>query len=753
MSSFKAPIALLAFFFLIFYYPLITGTAYLWEDVLEQHYPNIVYTMHSIRDFAIPHWNPFVFGGMPHMADMQTGIFYPPNWLLFALQSFTETGGTLFIVYIILHILILGIGTLFLFKSFGLSIESSLFVAIGVSFSGFVSTHVIHIMFLFVMAWFPFALLFLKKAFEEGSVRKLAIASLFAATSILGGYAQYTLFCSVLFFLYSLYFLLTAINKNNVNRPSLIRRHIAYFAIFIALSYGMALVQLLSSMELAQESVRSKMTWERSVEGSLSFINLISLLMPKFFGFVNGDGSGSLFWGGRGTHLFWETAAYIGIVPLLITIVAFKKLRQNKLYLFLISLSFVALLLMLGNNGPLYWFVFNFVPGFGSFRHPGRFSVVFMISMLPAAGIALDYFIATAKNGSAEEKKELLKKTLFVSIAFAIAIIFLGLALMPSGDVERTCAKNSMLTALLFTLFSFAAIWFLVNQKSSRLALMLLMTLLFGELYFFGSAFGRGKVFGKEAFSSNNQIDLLRAESEKNPFRFQGRIFEGEGKGVRLFPRLNLGSVYRIETVEGYNQLHLGRLSRFVHEVNPQKGMDLMNVRFRPRADGRGFDVAPDGSYRKRFMLIRNIKAVDSGDEAIRAINSDWYNPLVNSVVEGKLETNYGTDGIERKSNGVDSIRIVLRKSERIELEVTSSEAALLVTADPWFPAWKAFVNGIEKPILRTDFLFRGVEILKGESRVVFQYDSKAFSLGWKLSLFFLAITIAFLFFEPRKKF
>jgi hypothetical protein len=746
----KISLIVLSVLFVVFYFPLLTGSAYLWEDVIEQHYPNIVYTMHALKDGALPHWNPYVFGGMPYLADMQTVLFYPPSWLLFTLQNTGGPGGTSFIIYIVLHVLLFGVGMLFLSLSLGLSPWASLFTAVGAAFSGFVSTHIIHLTFLFVVAWFPLALYFLKKALDTSSLRDIGLASLFGGISILGGYAQYTLFCSYLFFLYACYSLFVHVKIDSKPLIKTLLQHGVIFGIFVALSYGMALIQLLPSMELANESVRTKMTWERSIEASLPLSGLFTFLAPKFFGWVSGSRSGSPFWGGAGMHIFWETACYVGIIPLLLIVTAFRELKKNPLFIFLIIISGIALLLMLGSNGPLYKAVFSFLPGFGSFRHPGRFAFVFLVALIPAAGIAIDTLLSIGKSTD-DNKRKAIFKTAFVATAVAVAIILLvGLSLTPQRPQEAETSKSAMLAALIFSALSLGSIRLILMTSYTILAPASAVALLFIELYIFGGSFGHGKTTGKEAYPSTPQLTVLSAEAERTPFRFQGRIFEGEGKGIRLFPHLNLGSVYRISTVEGYNQLHLGRLSRFVHEVEPSRAMDMMNVRFRARKDGRGFEVAPEESYRPRFALYRNVKSVGDSANAMKAITASSFNPLNSAVTEEPLSLSYTTPD----SGTVDSVKLISYKPELIELEITARTNALLVASESWYPAWKAELDGKVVPILRADFLFRGVEIPSGSHKLLFTYHSDAFSMGWKISftsLLAMLVLIATGIFRKKK--
>jgi hypothetical protein len=61
-------------------------------------------------------------------------------------------------------------------------------------------------------------------------------------------------------------------------------------------------------------------------------------------------------------------------------------------------------------------------------------------------------------------------------------------------------------------------------------------------------------------------------------------------------------------------------------------------------------------------------------------------------------------------------------RPDRVEISVESRTTAVLTLHEPWYPGWQVEVDGVRKPLLRTDVLFRGVEVPAGASRVVFTY-------------------------------
>ena len=70
-----------------------------------------------------------------------------------------------------------------------------------------------------------------------------------------------------------------------------------------------------------------------------------------------------------------------------------------------------------------------------------------------------------------------------------------------------------------------------------------------------------------------------------------------------------------------------------------------------------------------------------------------------------------------------------------VELSTTTSAPALLVLRDTYYRGWRAAVDGVEVPIWRTDYLFRGVEVPAGEHTVRFEFRPLSFRIGLVISV------------------
>ena len=80
------------------------------------------------------------------------------------------------------------------------------------------------------------------------------------------------------------------------------------------------------------------------------------------------------------------------------------------------------------------------------------------------------------------------------------------------------------------------------------------------------------------------------------------------------------------------------------------------------------------------------------------------------------------------------AVEILGTSANRVELRTSCPEACFAVLNDLHYPGWQARVDGAPAPLLRTNYLFRGVAVPAGSHRLEFVYRPGSFVLGAALS-------------------
>ncbi|HTO93400.1 MAG TPA: hypothetical protein VMM80_03485, partial [Bacteroidota bacterium] len=385
LRDWKAAV-LLAAMTAVFFHRILLGEAWLWEDMMYFSYPVRVFAATSMAMGHLPLWNPYTFGGMPFLADIQTTVLYIPCALL-ALCVRNGTLGFWWLEAMVIAHYVLAGWAMYLYGSW-LALKRGPALLAGASYmlSGFMITHAIHQQIITMVAWFPLVALLFARAMEPRGWRSALLAALLLGHSTLAGYPQLSLYFHAFLLAYFLY-LLPALypGKALLRRPAL--GAAARAALIVGAGLAVAAVQLLPTNELADLSQRAQITYEKSTEGSLALPQLLTLFQPKLFGAAGAGGS--TYWGPGTYWYFWETCVYIGILPLMLTLLSALLIRRKKNVAFFWGVALFSLLFALGNNFVLHPVVQQYVPGFSKFRDPARMAILFSLAASVLAGTSL----------------------------------------------------------------------------------------------------------------------------------------------------------------------------------------------------------------------------------------------------------------------------------------------------------------------------------------------------------------------------
>ena len=101
------------------------------KDGLTQTIPSKRFTQEQLRDGRLPLWNPYIFCGTPHQADMYSQVFAPTDTPFLYIMSVDAA----LTVTTILKLLLLGIGMYLLARRFGARWELACIASIAMCFN------------------------------------------------------------------------------------------------------------------------------------------------------------------------------------------------------------------------------------------------------------------------------------------------------------------------------------------------------------------------------------------------------------------------------------------------------------------------------------------------------------------------------------------------------------------------------------------------------------------------------------------
>lgn len=387
-------------------------------DLYAYFYPYWQYKAEVMRAGHLPLWNPYLFTGVPFLANIQSGVFYPPNLLMLGLEAPSAAA-----LSYLLHLWLAAAGMYLLLRfCIGLGILGSLAGSVVFGLGGFFAAQAGHINQVQAAAWLPLLALAFLKAYQGRSIPWLAGGALIFGLQVTAGHPQESfLTLSTLALLAFYEALRSALHKGpapeawlnqRLKRPQWFLLRFAgwsayagaLLATMAGLGAGLAAVQLLPSLELAGQSVRAGgLSYPEATSFSLPPPELLRSLLPTYT-----------------DPPLNEYTSYVGAFALSLGWASLLRLRQRPYTLFFAGVFLVGLLLAFGGFTPIYHLLYKYAPGFDLFRVPARWLFLCTFGAAGLAGTGLD-ILAKAEPRS-QAKRALASASLVLAGSSILAV-------------------------------------------------------------------------------------------------------------------------------------------------------------------------------------------------------------------------------------------------------------------------------------------------------------------------------------------
>ncbi|MCK4588222.1 YfhO family protein [Candidatus Woesebacteria bacterium] len=717
-------------------------------DSFSQFYPWRSLVGESWRAGKVALWNPYMFSGTPFLATLHSSALYPLNVLYVFLSDLNAWTGLVF-----LQIFLAAIFMYLFLIDLKIKKEASFLGAIVFSFSGYMVAWLEFATGGHAGLWLPLLLLFEHRLIKsEKSIWLLPISVVFFFIFTAGDF-QVPLYICTAYILFGSFLLFQKKIARSLSLKSLLY-------VFAGLAFGilLSLPQLLPTLELFLQSIRTNDPYiSEYYFGLMHWEKITNFIWPDFFGNVVTRN----YWARFGYH---EYLSFVGIIALVFCIYGLI-VKKRKIEKFFWSLLVICLLFLFPT--PIAFLPFKLkIPGLGT-SSASRiiFLVDFCLAVLAAYGFSK--WINGKKPTILRVVFYFLVVTVGVGLGVAVSLLFIKSVpqtFVPEIAVNLKVALRNMipstLVLLLLGLLFFGQYKILPRLKKKvlikyfRLAIPLAVLLLASaEILRFA---WKNTPFSprKFVFPKTQIIEFLEKETET--FRIAGGI------------PLNLFMPYKIRSAEGYDPIYpltngewfsavnsgnLESLSRrygLIHNFssplidyasvkyvvdykkniyggisskgNLAPGIEL--PRYKPVFSEGRISVFENTQTLPRVWLSTNYKIIPEQQQIIDELKDINANKERLIVVESKPEI-----PVERTDLDF-TIENFTQTYNRIDLDVTTSENALLFLSESFYPGWKAYINDQEAEILRANYLFQAIAVPKGEHNIMFIYYPESFKIG-----------------------
>jgi len=667
------------------------------SDIYGFFLPNTIHVLRAIRNDGIGlFWNPYQSCGTPMIANPVVGAFYPVHLLFLVL----ETNLALHIVLLI-NMMIGGVGMYLLVRTIGVGKAAALGAAVAFE----IGDPMLQLTLWSPMhngpwAWLPWVLLGCERLLRKPPTRGAFVALVAAMTlQMLPGFLLIT---ALTWQLVALRVAIAFIGRPAAPRPWRAAAAVATAMVTALLLYA---VQLLPTLELAAASTRAGLDLADNVRYTPErLIELIAERKPPFPFLV---------------------------APLLLCGLAFAHRPNRRAALLFLSVGLFYAVLGLGATTPLYPWFSMLPPGDAVIRLPER---MFWIS-----GLALSLLAALGLDALWRGTLRDIDLQVTAALAAALALVTPGglraqewAAVVAISVAAMLCRRAPRLAGCVATL---------------GMALNLVAVPLHGpgrllpELppYFANAV---------KLVSLTPPLDLQR--------RFTVRVSSSEAIDQRMM--LKTGTIIQRREYSDYDALLTDRFNKFSLVMT---NGDLSFLGMGPKSDSeagprlRLADLAAIGYIVYTKRAPRQLKGKGEIEYAYRpsALPRARWVPQVEVVADPEALLQRLADGVDDLSRlalleepppsgflggpleARGKAHFVRDDAETVVIDVDAPTAGFLVLSDQFYRGWSAEVNERPTPILRTNYLFRAVEVPAGHSRVIWRYHPRTFQIGAAVSL------------------
>jgi hypothetical protein len=746
-------------------------------------------------------WMPYFFSGMPtfgNVAYLPHDVNYLQKVVSFILNFLYLNGTwTWYIVYYLLG----GVFMFFLGRVLGLSRLPALFAAVtfmlapysmGLASEGHGSK-------LMALSYLPLVFMLTHLLFERRDLLSLGLLAAALGTLLLTNHMQIVYYALAVLALYLLDQIVLDFRENK-------GRALGKTLLFVgALVIGFAISSYiyLSVYEYSQYSIRGGgaagipggLTWEYATNWSWHPEEFLTLLVPSFFGFQN-----PYYWG---TMPFTNSTVYIGILPVFFAVLALIY-RRTRLTIFMALLTLLMFFVAFGKYFPIvYELLFNVLPFFNKFRVPVMILHLLPFTMGILAAIGFEFLLEIHNRPAGHETHKAQRDTVIPKLnrgllyaAGAVGVLLLlgvmfksslfqslsGSSLAKEGELamyQQQYGNQAQQIMAQLKQARFDMLWrdfvkFVLIAAGSIALTVLFLTKRIKTVWFVGLLFAVLITDLVVVINKGNYVDPKPRTALEQTFQPDATIsfLQQQPGAFRVLPlgrnpangqdyfMDNSFAYHGIQSVGGYSPaklkiyqtmldscLYRGADPNFPINMNIVNMLNAQYIIAAARLPEDRFTLVNTDAQKgvltymnpnvlPRAWFVDEVTTARNVDQVYRALNSSAFDVKRSAVVEKAITQNVGKPDSS-------SVEVVEFKSRTVTLKATTSAQALLVVSEVYYPAgWKAFVDGVETEIFKTNAVLRSVVVPAGTHEVTFKFEPALYDIGYTLSRAAWGITL-----------
>ena len=621
--------------------------------------------------------------------------------------------------------------------------------------------------------------------FRKNYLGGLILLSLGLGLNIYRNHYQMTWYIGIFMLVYYIIETVQALQKNE-------RQHIGQVAMFsliaLVVAIGPSTTRILTTLDYTPESIRGKkivedrnteeastaesgLTWQFATRFSYDFVDLGSLIVPRFAGgggkerisntdplakevfrtnYKNKSSKVATYYG---KQPFTEGPSYLGVVIVLLFMIGLFSVSSQWRWWSIICVAFGVIYALGSTLGGFHKFLFESIPLFDRFRAPSSFLSA-IVMFFPLIGI-----LGLQRYLDSDNNQKYLKPALGIGGAFAAFFATMyavgpsvidmtheadqymknaGIAANVIQEQRVDFFRSDVLRALILVLLTVGSLWAYGKKKiSSKILVIAIGALSLFDIfgvdyrYIYPDRFTKKSSQVGKFQPSPPDVEILK---DKDP---HFRVFD-----LSQDPFRTSDVSYFHKSLGGYNAAKLRRYNDII-DYYLKKGnstvASMLNAKYYIKKNQNGEAYAErNPNAMGNAWFVDQIQFVQNDQAEIDRLGT--INPLSTAIVHQEFAGELG--GLTPSKNG--SVKLTKYSPVELNYQYNSPQENLIVFSEVWYgpdKGWQAYIDNKPVDHIRTNYILRALRVPEGSHSVKFVFDPASYKIGEIISLIFSVLT------------
>jgi hypothetical protein len=482
------------------------------------------------------------------------------------------------------------------------------------------------------------------------------------------------------------------------------------------------------------------------------------------------SGAAISYWGGIGN--ITAGPPYIGAIICFLTLLGFFILDSKHKW-WILALTVLTIVMSWGEYFKGFnTFLLNALPGYNKFRAPSMIIVIptFLFGMM--AMMTVQKVISTPDRAGLWDRY---KKGLLLTAGLFVVLLLIYFNSDFTNAIDKNLSQNvneaapeiknyvhqflnavkddrkslflsSLGRTLMFILVAAAALWLIIRKSiQPRWVLAVVGLFAFIDIITVDSKYLNDEHF-QDKETQETSLQPTAADNKILEDKSFYRVFDLRQGAANTLTYGARPTAYFHKTIGGY---HPAKLSIYQDLIEKQlnknnieqqlfiapgsvPAVNMLNTKYIIQATQGGDSVVVNPSNLGPVWFVNAVTYQSSPFDVMNSLtNLDAKDTAVVFAKDRSLVSNTGS------VNPSDTIYLVKNDNDEVTYKSNSTGNRFAVFSEIYYDrGWKAYIDGKETPIIRTDYVLRGLSVPSGQHDIRFEFHPAAYYTGEKVALF-----------------